>query len=299
MRKHTALFIGIIFMAGNFSAYPETDAEASQFLSFSCRSFQPGEVIWARYQERPEVTGVQLHFQGERYNMEYMGKGYAVPIGLDLNIETGVHSVHVAVGKTDGTVESFTRELEIHSKEFPVKKLWVEEKFVTPPAEVTERIRRESQLLSSIYSLFTEEWLGEGSFIVPCEGEIFPNFGERRFFNEKPRSQHSGVDISAPTGTPVAAANSGRVVLATHLYYSGNAVIIDHGMGLFSIYCHFSELRTRRGEMVSKGDIIGEVGATGRVTGPHLHWGVKIRDSRIDPMSLVSLDLSDAPGNRW
>lgn len=293
MKKSINLLLSVLFAAGFL--IPQTDAETdySQFLSLSYRSLQPGEVIWAGFQDLPGIKSVQMRFQGETYNLQVLGGEYITPIGLDLGIQPGIYPLSVLVGKADGTGVRFVRQLEINPKEFPVKKLWVEEKFVTPPAEVTERIRRERQLLSSIYSVYSEEWLGDGTFIIPCEGEIFPNFGQRRIFNNKPRSQHSGVDISAPAGTPVAASNSGRVVLAANLYYSGNAVIIDHGMGLFSIYCHFSELKTKRGEMISKGDVIGEVGATGRVTGPHLHWSVKIRGSRVDPISLVSLVLEE------
>jgi murein DD-endopeptidase MepM/ murein hydrolase activator NlpD len=99
------------------------------------------------------------------------------------------------------------------------------------------------------------------------------------------------VDISAPTGTPVWASNSGEVALRSDLYFSGKTVIIDHGLGLFSLYCHFSKIKVKRGQVVRKGDIIGEIGATGRVTGPHLHWGVKILGDRVDPFSLLSLNF--------
>ncbi len=139
--------------------------------------------------------------------------------------------------------------------------------------------------------MITPRWLGEGSFILPCEGEVHPNFGERRIYNNKPRSPHSGVDISAPLGTPVKASNSGNVVFAGDLYFAGKAVIIEHGLGVFTFYCHFSEIKANRGHFVKKGDIIGEVGATGRVTGAHLHWSIKVFESRVDPFSFLSLPL--------
>jgi len=291
--KKKFVFLGIIFsIAGVLFSQAETEeVDLTGLLSVDFRSLQPGEVLWVRYPDLPKVINIRVRFREKTYNLERINGEFVTPVGLDLGINPGNYPMQVVLSMDDGSLASFSRNLEIQSKEFPVKKLWVEEKFVSPPAEVTERIRRESQILNTLYSLYTQEWLGDGSFIIPCGGEIFPNFGERRFFNNKPRSQHSGVDISAPSGTPLAAANSGRVVLATNLYFCGNAVIIDHGMGVFSIYCHLSKLHTKRGEMVSKGDIVGEVGATGRVTGPHLHWSVKIRGSRVDPISLVSLDL--------
>ncbi len=293
MKNNIILVLFVLAAAGMLLSQNIEETDYSQYLSFDCRSFQPGEVLWVRFQDLPEINSVQIHFLGKTYHLARHSDEFVTPIGLDLGIQPGTHPIKGIVGKADGTGQRFSHTIQIEPKEFPVKKLWVEEKFVTPPPEVTERIQRESQLLSSIYSVFTEEWLGEGKFFIPCEGDIYPNFGQRRIFNNKPRSQHSGIDISAPTGTAVLASNSGRVVLATNLYYCGNAVIIDHGMGVFSIYCHFSQLKTKRGVLISRGDVIGEIGATGRVTGPHLHWSVKIRGSRVDPLSLVSLNLDE------
>ena len=121
--------------------------------------------------------------------------------------------------------------------------------------------------------------------------QVHKNFGDRRIFNDIRRSTHGGVDITAPRGAPIIASNSGRIVLARDLYYAGNAVIIDHGLGLFSLSCHFSKITVKEGDLVRKGDLIGEIGSTGRVTGPHLHWGIKVFGSRIDPFSLLSLNL--------
>jgi len=182
-------------------------------------------------------------------------------------------------------------------REFPTKKLWVNERFVTPPEDSLERIKRESELLSAVYGMYTPMWLGEGAFIIPSDGELAPNFGERRFFNNQPRSPHSGIDISSPFGSDVKASNSGSVVVANDLYYAGKTVVIDHGLGVFSLYCHFSRIKVRIGDQISKGDVIGEVGATGRVTGPHLHWAFKVSGSRVDPMSLLDLDFSKDNSN--
>lgn len=212
-------------------------------------------------------------------------------IGLDLGMKPKTYPLSAVVFFGDGSYKKKDINLQIRSKEFPVKKLWVDEKFVTPPKSADERIRRESNLLQSIYDIYTPNWIGDGSFIIPSVGEAAPNFGEKRYFNNKPRSSHSGVDISTPFGYPVKSSNSGRIVLACDLYFAGKTVIIDHGLGVFSLYCHFSKIIVKRGKMVAKGDIIGEIGSTGRVTGPHLHWGVKIRGKRVDPFSLLSLNL--------
>jgi len=261
--------------------------------NLSYRALQPGEVVKVILKASPNVQKAQIQFSDVKYPMgqhenscEFMSL-----VGLDLGMKPGVREIEITAFYKDGTTERIKKEIYVINKQFPLKKLWVDEKFVTPPQKVQERIRVESELLGVIYDIFTPQWLGDGPFIIPTIGKAWPNFGERRIFNGKPRSSHSGVDISSPFGSPVKASNSGRVVLANNLYFAGNTVIIDHGLGVFTLYCHFSKIRTSRSAFVKKGDIIGEIGATGRVTGPHLHRGVKILGNRVDPFSLLDLDL--------
>jgi len=197
----------------------------------------------------------------------------------------------------NGQQQSKKEQIIVLPKEFPVKKLWVDEKFVTPPSDSLERIQRESELLNAIYGMYTPMWLGEGDFIIPSEGDISPNFGERRIFNNQPRSHHSGTDISSPFGADVKTSNSGSVVVANDLYYAGKTVVIDHGLGVFSFYCHFSKIMVSIGDQVTKGDVIGKIGATGRVTGPHLHWAFKISGNRVNHLSLLNLDFSKEKNN--
>jgi murein DD-endopeptidase MepM/ murein hydrolase activator NlpD len=151
------------------------------------------------------------------------------------------------------------------------------------------RIQTERSELKEIYakSLATRTW--ETPFDNPVMNDITSPFGSRRVFNGKMKSYHSGVDYRAPIGTPVYAANSGTVKLAKNLFYSGNLVLIDHGQGLFTQYGHLSEIRVTPGQQVEKGDQIGLSGATGRVNGPHLHWGVKLNGVNIDPLQLMKI----------
>jgi murein DD-endopeptidase MepM/ murein hydrolase activator NlpD len=238
------------------------------------------------------VKSIQARFAGEDYSLAstYPNVYFAL-IGLDLGVKPGSYPIVITPVYADGHHERVLKEILVRAKEFPIKKLWVNEKYVTPPPEVLTRIREESELLRTIYGIYSPRWLGEGAFIVPSSGEVAPNFGERRFFNNQPRSPHSGVDISSPYGEPVVASNSGRIVLASSLYYAGNTVIIDHGLGVFTLYLHLSKFRVERGEFIEKGTVVGEIGATGRVTGPHLHWGVKIQGNRVDPFSLLYLSF--------
>jgi murein DD-endopeptidase MepM/ murein hydrolase activator NlpD len=153
-------------------------------------------------------------------------------------------------------------------------------------------VKREAELVAAVLSVVSPEWLATEGFESPLPDlEPYPNFGQRRIYNKTSRSTHAGVDIAAPSGTPARASNAGRVVLAAKLYLSGNTVIVDHGLGVFSYYCHFSKLLVKRGDLVRKGDQMALVGSTGRSTGPHLHWSLRLLDSRIDPFSLVALPL--------
>ena len=255
------------------------------------RALVPGEIIKVSVKELAFIKTVQVRFLDKKYNTAKIGDCLVCLIGLDLGMETGVYPLKVYVYKLDGSIEAKEQDISVDPKEFPVKKLWVKEEFVTPPKNVLERIQREAELTNAVYNIYSPEWTFEGKFILPVQGRVFPNFGERRFFNNKPRSQHSGVDIASPKGTPVIASNSGSVALASHLYFAGNTVIIDHGLGVFSLYCHFSEISVKRGQKVEKGDIVGKIGSTGRVTGPHLHWSVRIRGSRVDPNAMLSLEF--------
>lgn len=283
------LFIPIFL----FSQKENKSDEHSFLLNLEYRTLQPGEIIKVRLLTEQNVMQAQIIFAGKKYITASCinPKERLAFIGLDLGIKPKTYPLSAVVFFGDGSYKKKDINLQIRSKEFPVKKLWVDEKFVTPPKSADERIRRESNLLRSIYDIYTPDWIGDGSFIIPSVGEAAPNFGEKRYFNNKPRSSHSGVDISTPFGYPVKSSNSGRIVLACDLYFAGKTVIIDHGLGVFSLYCHFSKIIVKRGKMVAKGDIIGEIGSTGRVTGPHLHWGVKIRGKRVDPFSLLSLNL--------
>jgi murein DD-endopeptidase MepM/ murein hydrolase activator NlpD len=152
------------------------------------------------------------------------------------------------------------------------------------------RSRREAAELGRIFSTTTPERLWQRGFRAPVDGHgPSGSFGKRRVFNDQPRSPHSGEDFSAPAGTPVLATARGKVVLAKDLFFLGTTVILDHGFGLYSFYGHLSSLGVESGILVESGAVLGKVGATGRVTGAHLHWGVRLGDARVNPMDLVTL----------
>ena len=244
-------------------------APSGVFLELQFRSLQPGEVLLVSLLDPPGVRRAVVVFREREYILTDALR-FAF-VGLDLGLEPGSYPMTVTFERTNGGREAVQRDIVVEAKEFPRKKLWVKESFAVPPKEVEERIRREAELVAWVYGNITSRWLGEGAFLQPNNGKVFPNFGQRRIYNDAPRSTHTGVDIAAPQGDPIRAANAGKVVLASRLYLSGNAVIIDHGLGVFSFYGHMSKILVKRGQAVLKGDVIGTCGTTGRSTGPHLH----------------------------
>lgn len=209
--------------------------------------------------------------------------GWAV---VPLDAKAGPATLEVRSGD-----ETARKELRIAAKKFPEQRLKVDEKYVSPSKAQQERIEREKKRLDAIYAKRTEGPAPVEPFVRPVPGEPTSAFGLRRFFNDQPRAPHAGLDLKAGTGTPVRNAGPGVVVLADDLYFAGKTVIVDHGAGLFTIYAHLSRIDVKDGETVAAGRVVGLSGATGRVTGPHLHWGARVGDTIFDPRALLDARL--------
>ncbi len=209
--------------------------------------------------------------------------------GADLLTKPGVHPLTVRLEGANGKVLFRRVEIGVDPKDYPTEQLQVNKEYVDPPPDVQKRIARESKMLKAIWASTTPGRLFDGAVNRPLPGVEGRNFGRRRIFNGKPRSPHSGVDLSAPAGTVVGAAARGRVVVAEELYFSGNLVVLDHGGDVYTLYAHLSKIDVVAGEEVAAGAPVGRVGATGRVTGAHLHWGARIGQARVDPSSLLDL----------
>lgn len=209
-------------------------------------------------------------------------------LGIDLALATGTHDFVVAGETDEGEAFSCTVALNVSEGHFPVEKLNVAPQFVEPNPEQLARAEAEGKRLREIFATVTPEKLWDGRFRVPITGATHGgNFGRRRVLNGEPSSPHTGVDFAAPAGTPVHAAQAGRVVLAEPLYFSGNTVLIDHGLGVYTLYGHLSAFNVKAGDAVAAGSVIGKVGATGRVTGPHLHWGLTVNRARVNSLDIV------------
>ncbi len=273
-----------------------TFAPAGAPFRLSYRSLDPGEAILARLNADAPYRRVVLHlgFQ-ERVLEPPAGDSPGSPIGLfgiDLGAKPEEMKLLVRAVRADGVEECSEWPLKIAARKFPTALLKVAPSMTNPPAELLETIRREQEMVAEVLGRVSPDWLAEGAFQSPLPAhEPFPNFGQKRIYNKAAVSTHAGVDIAAPRGTKAVAPNAGRIVLANKLYYSGWTVIIDHGRGVFTYCCHFDKVLVKRGDMVRKGQALAEVGSTGRSTGPHLHWSVRIFAARINPFSLAALPL--------
>lgn len=206
-----------------------------------------------------------------------------VIVGVGLDAAPGRH--HVVVRTADGDT---TIDFDVAAKQYPEQRLTIANKRkVNPLPEDMERIERESKLQRAAYDRRTPLRHDLLPFKQPVQGIYSSPFGLRRFLNDQPRSPHSGLDIAADTGTPIAAPAPATVALTGDFFFSGNIVLLDHGGGLVTMYGHLDRIDVEDGEDVDRGDIIGTVGATGRVTGPHLHWTVSIQGDRVDPVILM------------
>lgn len=206
---------------------------------------------------------------------------------LPVDINTKPQKYDILIERGD---ETRTASLHIRSHSFKTIKLSVSEEKVTLSPEDQKRVEKEYLLQNRIWNQLTSR-MWDGKFTKPVSTEISTEFGVRRIFNEKKNSVHRGTDFRGKKGTPVRAINSGTVVLADELFYGGNTVIVDHGMGLYSVYMHLFDFKTTKGDKVSKADIIGFIGSSGRATGPHLHLSVKLHGVSVNPLSLFKLEL--------
>jgi murein DD-endopeptidase MepM/ murein hydrolase activator NlpD len=217
--------------------------------------------------------------------------------GVDVEAPVGPSTLRASAqlagsGTTALNRIDLSRSIEIHEAHYRTGALTVSPKFVAPPEEESARIKAEVELKEKLFAASAPEPLWSGDFRAPVHAASTDSFGTRRTFNGQLASVHKGMDFRAATGTVVRAGNSGVVVLAQPLYFEGNCVVIDHGLGLYTISMHLSRIDVHEGQRVSMGERVGLSGATGRVTGPHLHWAVRWQNAYLDPAKLLKMDLS-------
>lgn len=220
------------------------------------------------------------------------GRTWYALAGVDVEGAVGASTLRISIKISGGAERDLSRTIEIHEAHYRTGSLSVVPQFVEPGPEAMKEIEAEVALKQKVFGASAPEPLWSGDFRAPVMATATDSFGTRRMFNGKLASVHKGMDFRARMGTLVRAGNSGVVVLARKLYYEGNCVAIDHGMGLYTIAMHLSRIDVKEGQRMAKGQRIGLSGATGRVTGPHLHWAVRWEGAYLDPAKLLRMDLS-------
>ncbi len=216
--------------------------------------------------------------------------------GTDILVYAGHAVAGIPISQAAGPAEltyrlagaQRTHSFDIIAKAYTEQHITLQNQdLVTPPEATLARISEEAGRQRSLYRQYAPLLDLSGGFIKPLEGITTSLYGHRRFFNGQPRNPHSGLDIAAAQGTEIKAAAPARVTLADDLYFNGNTLFLDHGGGLITMYCHMSKLLVQEGDTVQRGQAIGLVGATGRATGPHLHWSVSLNGTRVDPLTFM------------
>jgi murein DD-endopeptidase MepM/ murein hydrolase activator NlpD len=255
----------------------------------------PGQTVVVDIPFEPELEAVTLAWQSQEIQMAPADSGWFALLGVDLDVAPGPYEVDAVFRYAGNRQDRRTLALTVTPKEYPTTRLTVEPKYVELSPANQERAAQEKKRINAAYATTAAEPYWTDVFIAPIPGVTGGrNFGHRRVFNDQPRAPHSGADLTATQGTEVRAMNRGRVVLTGDFFFNGNAVFVDHGMGVLSMYLHLSSILVAEGQLLERGELLGLAGATGRVTGPHLHWGIKVTGARVDPFTLPGFTAETA-----
>jgi len=262
--------------------FPESwDIGQPFVIALSSRtSFEDPSVIW----------------QGQTIplDVEHGREGFVSYALLGVHVRDGQPGNHPLVVdfSQDGRDFRVKADIRLNARQYPEQRLTVEPSMVTPPSSEAERINREARLARAARQTMTVRRQWTTPPYRPVPGVVTSPYGFRRFFNDVPRNPHAGVDFRAATGTPIGAMFAGRVILTGNHFFAGGSIYIDSGNGVISEYFHLSEIYVREGDQVAKGQVIGRAGATGRVTGPHLHLGLSLAGQHVDPMPLFDTSVT-------
>lgn len=291
------LFLMVILVAG--MAYLGQGHEIyAQILLSAPEKVARGDAFLARAISEDPVDKIVFFWKGRSYPVQAVsttdksGKPVSIgeillPVGLDETAKMQKLGAGVAGGSQRQAIASVHVPVNFFDRDRPVQKLKVDKKYVDPPASAKEKIRQDREKVQKALQDKLPDKMWSLPFLRPVPGQVSSLFGMKRVFNGQPRSVHRGLDLRGAQGTPIRACADGRVALVDDLYFSGKTVYVNHGDGVFSAYLHMSEPKVQAGQMVKKGDVVGLVGATGRVTGPHLHLSTIVQGQSVDPSSLL------------
>jgi hypothetical protein len=255
---------------------------------------RPGDVGWVMVRGVADGASIEGSLGARSLVFFPYAGGQAAVVGIDLETKPGPHAWQLAIVETGHEPRRLSGTLTVARRDFAVQKLTLPNNMVNLDPETERRAVSEGERLRTLYRTITPERLWRGRWTRPVAGqEPGTGFGSRRVINGQPRAPHTGIDFAAPKGTPVVAVNSGQVALLGDYFFPGRFVALDHGLGLYTLYFHLDTVGVADGERVERGQTIGTVGATGRATGPHLHFAAQAGPARIDPAALLGLDVDD------
>ena len=265
MKKYLSIVFTSFLIALPVSAFPRNDLKPG---GIAVLTVAPSNTI------KPSVI-----YQKKPVAVIKGNQNWLAVVGIPLNAKIGQHNITITQASKNRKIKTFS----IKDYPYRTQRLTIKNKNkVNPNKKSTKRIEREFFLKKNLRKTFTNN-SPHLNFIRPTTGRDSGRFGMRRILNKQKRNPHSGMDIAAPQGRSVKATEAGRIIFAGNLFFTGNVVYIDHGNGLLSLYAHLSKINVKQGQQVNRGQTIGKVGKTGRVTGPHLHWSVYLNGNAIDP----------------
>ena len=256
-------------------------------------SGKQGEILWIEVpvnDPQSHVSGILLKRKIPFFPLT--DTRFAAIVGIDMQDPPGKQELRITIQANNKT-DHLTYFVEILKEDYAVQHLKLPKNKVDLDSKTLKRVRIEQKEMSAAFNHIGTQPLWDSAFLEPVKGRVSGRFGSRRVINGQQKRPHSGEDIAAPKGTPVHAINKGTVVATVDHFFSGKGVIIDHGVGLFSMYFHLSEIDVQPGQPLKKGDALGKVGSTGRATGPHLHWGIRLNGARVNPYALTALPLEN------
>lgn len=264
-------------------------------VSFSSQQLKQGEVLLVNVEDKGGINTISGTMFNKSVNFYKNSKGrkYSALIGIDMDTKPDTYELTLYVEDISGKETRKEYQFRVKPAKFGTQKLTLPPSKVTLDEETLKKVDVEKEKIGKVWEILTEDRLWDGKFIPPVAGKMSDNFGLRRIINGEQKSPHTGVDVDAPEGAPVKASNSGRAIFSDDQFFSGKTLIIDHGLGLFTMYFHLSEILIADGANVKKGAVVAKVGKTGRATGPHLHWGARLNGARINPLSIINLKSLD------
>lgn len=293
MRRFRSIFILIIVAGAISPTFSQSPAQGIKNVFWQPNELQQGSVafITVDLERVPRrVTGKWIGKDLAFFKSDNPKIWYALA-GADLETQPGTYDLTVTAVMAGGKVIHSLKKVDIGAANFRSGAVDVPENFVEPDAASKKQIAADEVLKNRAFShlIAAPQWSGD--FVTPIKAKPTDSFGMTRVFNEELSSTHRGTDFPVNEGAPVVVSNSGTVVLAKELFYEGNCVIVDHGQRLFTIYMHLSKIEVKAGNKLGKGNRLGLSGQTGRVTGPHLHMGVRWNGAYLDPTKLLGLTL--------